>query len=76
MRSGVDVCPHSLRPDASPERCSSCLGHPARHVDQVGALLLIDGEPPRAIDLETPSASVRYGKRGKAASMKVTRRTT
>jgi len=59
-----------------PAKCSQCRGVVPRPVRQDGPLLFIDGEPPRAIDLETPSASVRYGKRGKAASMKVTRRTT
>ena len=64
-------CPHSSIGRA--DRCSQCLGVVARRVDQAGPALTIDGQPAgRPMEIQTTAAY--YGKRGKAQSMRVTRR--
>jgi hypothetical protein len=42
-------------------------------VDQDGAFAIV-GTERRLLDVETRSASIRYGQKGKAASMRVTRK--
>lgn len=71
----TDRCPHSTRSDASPDRCSLCLGAAVRRIATVDHTITIDGVPARPIDAETTAASRYYGKRGKAQSMRVTRKT-
>ncbi len=66
-------CPHSRIGD--PSRCSQCLGAIARRVSNDGADVLIDGVPTgRVLNIESEGAATFYGKRGKAQSMRVTRR--
>lgn len=54
------MCPHSTRP-TDPNRCSLCLGAPARIVTQQGADLLVDGEP-AGRTLDTESQRTDYGR--------------
>lgn len=50
-------CPHSTH-DA-PDRCSQCLGYPARRISQLGDTVT-DGETARPIDAESAQLRARY----------------
>jgi hypothetical protein len=64
-----------MRSDARAETCSQCIGASVRRIAAVDHTITIDGIPARPIDAETTAASRYYGKRGKAQSMRVTRKT-
>lgn len=61
-----------------PARCSMCAELRGEQIEvhrisQSDGLIRIDGVPTRPVNAETSSAAAYYGKRGKAASSRVTR---
>jgi hypothetical protein len=59
-----------------PTKCSLCAGAVPRKVEQAGPEVTVDGEPPRAINVEDASARRYYARRGgRALRNKTPRRT-
>lgn len=58
------TCPHSLH--GSPDRCSQCLGYPAKRVANVGPIVTIDAQPTeRVLDREANARSYYARRRRK-----------